>query len=83
MAPLFWCPKWIPTISQTCLHISVLGFFVKFIVILAMKKHTQPGSFLVENGLGASGWGMGTAWVLGITNAMCVVPSLITVLSSR
>lgn len=35
-----------------------------------MHRNTQPGSFITRPGLGTSGWGDGTAWMLGITNAM-------------
>lgn len=38
--------------------------------MLAMRQHTNDGSFIVESDLGTSGWNQGTAWVLGISNAM-------------
>lgn len=68
--PLFAAPKRISWTVQITLYVSLTGFLVFFIVSLAMSRHKQPGSFIVESGLGTSGWGGGTAWVLGITNAM-------------
>ena len=70
VVPLFVCPKFIPKIAQTTLYLSVLGFITCFTVIVSMKKHTQPVSYIVKPNLGTSGWGQGTAWVLGISNAM-------------
>lgn len=37
---------------------------------VGMHKHLNRGSFLVEPGLGTSGWNSGTAWTLGISNCM-------------
>jgi choline transport protein len=50
--------------------LSLSGFLVFFIVILTMRQHTNSGSFIMQSNQGISGWGQGTAWVLGITNAM-------------
>ena len=52
------------------LWLSTGGCLVNFIVLLAMKKHTNSASFITESNLGTSGWGQGTAWVLGIMNAL-------------
>ena len=62
--------KRVSWITQTVFYWSLGGFFLFLIVSLAMCKHKQPGSFVVRSGLGTSGWRDGTAWVLGITNAM-------------
>ncbi|CAG7934397.1 unnamed protein product [Penicillium olsonii] len=35
-----------------------------------MHKHRQPAEFLVQSGLGTSGWSDGTGWLLSISNAM-------------
>jgi choline transport protein len=68
--PLFIIPKFIPLIAECSLYLSLLGFLVNFIVLLSMKKHTNLPSYIVEGGLGTSGWSQGTAWVLGVMNAM-------------
>lgn len=57
-------------ILQISLYTSLLGFVVFLIVTLAMRQQTQPASFIIQPGLGTSGWDSGTAWLLGITNAM-------------
>jgi len=44
--------------------------FLTFVIALAMRKQTQPGSWIVESGLGTSGWGDSTAFLLGIINAI-------------
>jgi len=38
--------------------------------MLAMRQATNPGSLVTQSNLGASGWNQGTAWVLGVANAM-------------
>ena len=55
---------------QVSLYGSIVGFVICFITNLAMSGTKQPRSWLTEGGLGASGWSDGTAWLLGITNAM-------------
>ena len=52
------------------LYLSLIGMVLMFITVLAMRKQTQPASYIVKSHLGTSGWPDGTAWVLGITNAM-------------
>lgn len=69
-APLFLCPRLVPKITQATLFLSVFGFLVSFALIIGLKKHTQPSSFITKPGLGTSGWGSGTAWVIGLGNAM-------------
>lgn len=69
-APVFLSPRAIPKFVQAALYISVGGFVVVFCMLLGLKKHTQPGSFITQSGLGTSGWSPGTAWIMGITNAM-------------
>ncbi|KAI4244147.1 MAG: hypothetical protein L6R40_003131 [Gallowayella cf. fulva] len=69
-APLFLSPKSVPKITQATLFLSVSGFIVIFCMLLGLKKQTQPGSFLTQSGLGTSGWSTGTAWVMGIGNAL-------------
>ncbi|KAL8735111.1 MAG: hypothetical protein Q9166_000987 [cf. Caloplaca sp. 2 TL-2023] len=69
-APLFLSPKLVPKITQATLFLSVSGFIVVFCMLLSLKKQTQAGSFLTQSGLGTSGWSTGTAWVMGIGNAL-------------
>ncbi|KAA6414172.1 MAG: choline transporter [Lasallia pustulata] len=69
-APLFLCPRLVPKITQATLFLSVLGFLVSFALVIGLKKHTQSSSFITQPGLGTSGWRSGTAWVIGLGNAM-------------
>jgi choline transport protein len=39
-------------------------------VPVGMHQHVNKGSYLVQSGMGTSGWGSGTAWILGISNCM-------------
>lgn len=49
---------------------SLFGCVLFLVVVCAMQQSTQPGSFLTRSDLGTSGWNPGTAWLLGIANAM-------------
>ena len=55
---------------QVTLYLSLLGMVLTLIIVTAMRQHTMPASFLTQLHLGTSGWDDGTAWVLGIANAM-------------
>ncbi|KAK5049451.1 hypothetical protein LTR84_004380 [Exophiala bonariae] len=70
VTPLFLFPKSIPKITSGSMYLSLTGFLVWFIVILAMRQHTNSGEFILQSNMGTSGWGQGTAWTLGVTNAM-------------
>lgn len=69
-APLFLAPRVVPKFVQATLYLSVSGFIVIFCMLLGLKKHTQPASWITQSGLGTSGWSTGTAWVLGVGNAL-------------
>ncbi|KAL8959294.1 MAG: hypothetical protein Q9193_003817, partial [Seirophora villosa] len=69
-APLFVSPKIVPRFVRAALYLSVTGFFVIFCMVLGLRKSTQPGSFITRSGQGTSGWNPGTAWVLGVGNAL-------------
>ncbi|KAL8776323.1 MAG: hypothetical protein Q9194_003220 [Teloschistes cf. exilis] len=69
-APLYIYPKSVPRFVQATLYISVSGFIVIFCMLLGLKKHTQPGSFVTHPGPGTSGWNPGAAWVLGVGNML-------------
>lgn len=75
-APLFLCPRLVPKITQATLFLSVLGFLVSFALVIGLKKHTQSSSFITQPGLGTSGWRSGTAWVIGLGNAMYIIQAL-------
>lgn len=68
--PLFIAPDKISITVQISLYGSIFGFVICFITNLAMSGPKQSASWVTEGGLGTSGWGDGTAWLLGITNAM-------------
>ncbi|OAG08777.1 amino acid transporter, partial [Paraphaeosphaeria sporulosa] len=70
LLPLYMIPKRIPLTVQITLYASLAGCLVWFITTLAMKQHTQPGSFITATEYGTSGWSYSTAWLLGISNAM-------------
>lgn len=70
MLPLFVAPKRVDVTVQVTLYASLIGMVVSFVIVLAMRKQVQPGSFITQSHLGTSGWSDGTAWLLGIVNAM-------------
>ncbi|KAM0803700.1 amino acid permease-domain-containing protein [Usnea florida] len=70
VSPLFLCPRLIPQIVQISLAFSLTGLIITFCLVLALKKQTQPLSSITIPGPGRSGWGIGSAWLLGITNSM-------------
>ncbi|KAI4120184.1 MAG: hypothetical protein LQ345_000140 [Seirophora villosa] len=69
-SPLFLCPRMVPKITRAALFLAVTGFFVVFGLVLGLRRQTQPASFITQSGLGTSGWNAGTAWVLGVGNAL-------------
>ena len=68
--PLFLGPRLIPRILQISLAFSVTGLIIIFCLVLAMRRQSQPLSTITTPGPGRSGWGIGPAWLLGITNSM-------------
>ena len=70
VSPLFLSPRLIPRIVQISLVISVLGLVVVFCFVLAFRKQSQPLSSIITAGPTRSGWGLGPAWLLGVTNSM-------------
>ncbi|KAK4870736.1 hypothetical protein LT330_005084 [Penicillium expansum] len=69
LLPVFFASK-VAIMTQITLFLSLAGYLIFFIVSIAMHTEQQPGSFLVQSGLGNSGWNDGTAWMLSISNAM-------------
>ncbi|PLB54719.1 amino acid transporter [Aspergillus steynii IBT 23096] len=60
----------VPWITQGCLYISVSGFLMAFIVVMAMHQEFQPQGYLLHASHGTSGWPHGFAWILGAANSM-------------
>ena len=67
--PLFTSPRIIPVILQATLAFSVAGFLIILIILLFLRQHSQHAAILFDTS-GTSGWGTGTAWLLGLTNSM-------------
>ncbi|ETS77689.1 hypothetical protein PFICI_09751 [Pestalotiopsis fici W106-1] len=76
LIPIFTIPqRYLNYWTQMCLTLSVLGFVVVTVVILAMCKEYRPaGDILLFDGV--SGWSSGTAWMMSIGNAMYAFASL-------
>ena len=70
VSPLFLGPRLIPRIVQISLAFSVTGLIIIFCLVLAMRKQSQPLSTITTPGPGRSGWAIGPAWLLGVTNSM-------------
>ena len=70
LSPLFLGPRLIPRIVQISLAFSVTGLIIIFCLVLALRKQSQPLSSITTPGPGRSGWPIGPAWLLGITNSM-------------
>ena len=70
VSPLFLGPRLIPRILQISLAFSVTGLIIIFSLVLGIRKQSQPLSTITTPGPGKSGWGIGPAWLLGITNSM-------------
>ena len=70
VSPLFLAPRFVPRIVQISLTFSVTGLIIIFCLVLALRKQSQPLSSITSPGPGQSGWEMGPAWLLGITNSM-------------
>lgn len=68
--PLFLGPRLIPRIVEISLGFSVTGLIIIFSLVLALKEQSQPLSYIITPGPTGSGWGLGLAWLLGITNSM-------------
>ena len=70
VSPLFLGPRMIPQIVQVSLACSVIGLVIIFCLVLSIRKQSQPFSPITRLGPGSSGWNLGPAWLLGITNSM-------------
>lgn len=56
--------------TQFCLHLSITGFLVVFIVLLAMNHDFPLQPRVVSKPPDGTGWPSGVSWMLGITNAL-------------
>lgn len=70
VSPLFLGPRLIPRILQFSLAFSVTGLGVIFCLVLAFRRQFQPLSYVTTPLHGNSGWHVGPAWLLGVTNSM-------------
>lgn len=59
-----------PRLTSWALYLTLSGFLIWFVVLLATHKHTNTAATVFESGQGTSGWNPGTAWILGIVNSM-------------
>lgn len=66
---MFVGPRAIPGILQASLALSIIGLCIILCLVIFLRQQEQPLSFLF-NTHGTSGWGLGTAWVLGLGNSM-------------
>ncbi|KAL4903057.1 hypothetical protein BDW74DRAFT_169277 [Aspergillus multicolor] len=69
-SPLFIKSKSVPWVTQMCLYVSIAGFLLSLILVLAKHQHFQPVSYLVSAPVGSSGWPTAFAWTLGAGNSM-------------
>ena len=70
VSPLFLGPRLIPRILQFSLAFSVTGLAFIFCLVLALRRQSQPLSYVITPLQGNSGWHVGPAWLLGVTNSM-------------
>lgn len=68
--PLFLGPRRVPKVIQASFFLSLIGFFVVFGLVTTQNRQTQPLSSITTPRIGTSGWGIGVAWTMGISNAM-------------
>ncbi|KAI0449477.1 amino acid/polyamine transporter I [Xylaria acuta] len=68
--PVFISSKRLSWTVQTALFLSVLGVTLFLFIPIGLHTHVNDSSYLVESGLGNSGWNVGTAWILAISNSM-------------
>jgi choline transport protein len=78
--PIFTIPqrhlgKW----TQMCLILSVAGFAIVCVVILAMCRQFNDASVILRVD-GVSGWPDGAAWIMSVGNGMYAFASLDAVL---
>lgn len=69
MTPVFISTK-AHVLAELSLFLTISGYVILFIIAIVMHKTRQPTSFLIESGIGKSGWNDGIAWLLSISNAM-------------
>ncbi|KAI0184920.1 amino acid/polyamine transporter I [Xylaria flabelliformis] len=68
--PVFLSSKRLSWIVQISLFLSILGVTLFLFIPVGLHKHVNKGSYLVKSGVGNSGWDVGTAWILAISNSM-------------
>lgn len=70
VTPVIVCPRQMPRFTSWGLFLTLSGFLIWLVVILAMRTQTNSGETMFQSGQGTSGWNPGTAWMLGILNSM-------------
>ena len=68
--PLFIGPRLIPKIVQISLAFSVTGLMIVFGLVIILRQQSQSLSYITTPRPGDSGWSLGPAWILGVTNSM-------------
>lgn len=58
-----------------CLGLSIAGFLIVTVVILAMCDEYNPASTILRFD-GVSGWPRGVAWLMSVSNAMYAFASI-------
>ena len=70
VSPLFLGARLISRIVEVSLAFSIVGLVIVFCLVLALRRQSQPLSYITNPRPGRSGWSLGPAWLMGITNSM-------------
>lgn len=69
-AIVIFAPKAMPQFEMVFFWSTLLGFVTAFITVLAASKTKQPGHVIFADWNNQSGWGDGTAFMLGLGTCM-------------
>ena len=69
VCPLFLMPRAIPRLLQASLVFSIVGLVTILALVLFFGPQSQPWSTVFDTH-GTSGWSVGIAWMLGVSNSM-------------
>ncbi|KAM0713423.1 hypothetical protein Q7P37_010385 [Cladosporium fusiforme] len=69
-AIICWGARWVPTAEKAFLAISLLGFAVATVTVLAVSDHKQPAAVVFSNWDNQSGWPDGVGFLLATGQAM-------------
>jgi choline transport protein len=70
VAIVVYLPRQIPHVEMVSFLASIIGFVVFFIAILAASKGKQRASVVFTDWSNQTGWGDGTAFLLGVGTCM-------------